>query len=98
MSSSKDYKTSKNTVDSILKELESEHITESDNVNHPAHYMGNIEVIDYIEDKLSTDQFEGYLVGNILKYLSRYQKKNGLEDLEKGQWYLNKLIKVKKNE
>ena len=64
----------------------------SDNVNHPIHYMGKVEVIDYIEDKRTPEQFEGYLVGNVMKYMSRYQKKNGLEDLKKGSWYLNKLI------
>lgn len=64
----------------------------SDNVNHPIHYIGKVEVIDYIEDKLTPEQFEGYLVGNVMKYMSRYQKKNGLEDLKKGSWYLNKLI------
>ena len=68
-----------------------------DNVNHPNHYLGNVEVIDYIEDKLTAEQFEGYLVGNVIKYLSRYQKKNGLEDLQKGRWYLNKLIETKEN-
>lgn len=65
-----------------------------DNVNHPAHYMGNVETIDYIEDKLTPEQFEGYLVGNVIKYMSRYQKKNGLEDLKKGWWYLNRLISL----
>lgn len=70
-------------------------MTKADNVNHPNHYLGKVEVIDYIEDKLSFEQFEGYLVGNIIKYISRYQKKNGLEDLKKGRWYLNKLIEVK---
>ena len=68
-----------------------------DMINHPKHYLGKIEVIDYIDDKLSPQQFEGYLLGNVIKYLSRYQKKNGLEDLKKGQWYLNKLITVKEN-
>lgn len=66
-----------------------------DNVNHPNHYLGKVEVINYIEDKLSLEQFEGYLAGNVIKYMSRYQKKNGLEDLKKGRWYLNKLIEVK---
>lgn len=70
-------------------------MTKNDNVNHPNHYLGKVEVIDYIEDKLSFDQFEGYLVGNVIKYMSRYQKKNGLEDLKKGRWYLDKLIEVK---
>ena len=73
-------------------------IYKPDNVNHPSHYLGNVEVIDYIQDKLTVDQFEGYLVGNVIKYMSRYQKKNGLEDLKKGRWYLNKLIEVKENE
>ena len=66
-----------------------------DNVNHPSHYTtGNIEVIDFIEDNLG-DGFEYYLVGNILKYMCRYRHKNGVEDLKKARWYLDKLIQVK---
>ena len=64
-----------------------------DNVNHPAHYnTGKIEVINYINDKLNYEEFTGYLTGNIIKYISRYKHKNGLEDLKKAQWYLNYLI------
>lgn len=66
-----------------------------DPVVRPEHYMGKIEVIDYIDDRLSQEQFEGYLVGNVLKYISRYEKKNGTEDLCKAQWYLDKLIEVR---
>lgn len=66
-----------------------------DNIN-PDHYkVGGIETIQYLEAKLTIDQLEGYLVGNILKYVSRYPFKNGLEDLEKARWYLNKLIEKK---
>ena len=66
---------------------------EHDNVNHPSHYtFGKIEVMDYIEDKLSDVECEGYFVGNIIKYVSRFRKKNGIEDLKKAQWYLNRLI------
>lgn len=66
---------------------------DNDNVNHPKHYnVGNIEVIHYIEDKLSYEEFTGYLTGNLIKYISRYKHKNGLEDLKKAQWYLNYLI------
>ena len=65
----------------------------ADNVNHPAHYnTGEIEVIKYIQDKLGYDGFVGYLNGNILKYISRWRFKNGLEDLRKAQWYLNYMI------
>jgi len=64
-----------------------------DIVNSPKHYADTkIETIDYIEDKLSLEAYEGYCVGNILKYLSRYKKKGGLTDLKKAHWYLNKLI------
>lgn len=61
-----------------------------DNVNRPAHYTyGNIEVIDYIRDKLTKEQFEGYCMGNVMKYVSRYRHKNGVEDLKKARVYLN---------
>ena len=41
-----------------------------------------------------TSGFDYYLQGNIVKYLWRYRYKNGVEDLKKAQWYLNKLIEV----
>ena len=66
-----------------------------DNINHPFHYCGSIETIDYIKDKLTPDCFEGFLAGNVIKYISRYGKKNGLEDLRKAEWYLKKLIRTK---
>ena len=69
-----------------------------DNVEHPSHYCrGGIECIDAIEASLGKDEFAGFLRGNIIKYIWRYKDKNGLEDLKKAQWYLNKLIEVVKN-
>ncbi len=65
-----------------------------DKVNSPSHYQGKVEVIDYIEDKLTKEGFQGYLEGNIIKYVSRYKKKNGVEDLKKCRWYLERLIKT----
>ena len=63
-----------------------------DNIN-PKYYdtESGIETIDVIE----AFNFN-YLEGNIFKYLSRYKKKNGIEDLKKCQWYLNKLIEKNK--
>lgn len=65
-----------------------------DVVNSPAHYnQGKFETIDVILDitkQLPGD--EGYLAGNIIKYLSRYHFKNGQEDLEKARWYTNRLL------
>jgi len=70
-----------------------------DNVNHPSHYgQGNIEAIEYIEDFLTTEEYIGYLRGNIAKYLHRFRYKNGKEDLKKAQWYLDRLIGVFKND
>ncbi len=65
-----------------------------DMVNSPAHYnKAGIETIDMIES-VTGDGFEAYLQGNILKYLCRYKYKNGVEDLRKANWYLNRLIKT----
>jgi len=67
----------------------------TDNVNNPSHYgNGQIECIDYLEDFMTTEEFIGYLRGNIGKYLHRWRYKNGLEDLRKAEWYLKKLIEV----
>ena len=68
---------------------------QKDMVNHPEHYnQYEIECIDAIK-AATGDGFEPYLQGNILKYLWRYNYKNGIEDLKKAQWYLSKLIEVK---
>jgi hypothetical protein len=65
-----------------------------DMVNSPEHYnKAGIETIDALEAML-TSGFDSYLQGNIVKYLWRYRYKNGVEDLKKAQWYLNKLIEV----
>jgi hypothetical protein len=65
-----------------------------DKVN-PSHYKnGKIECIDAIESATHyLTGFDGYCVGNIIKYVWRYDTKNGLEDLYKARWYLEKLIK-----
>ena len=69
-------------------------IANTDNVNHPQHYnQGKFECIDVIEEiTRPCNKFEAYLVGTILKYLWRFKFKNGLEDLKKSRWYLDKLI------
>tara|TARA_R110000796_G_scaffold151722_1_gene268249 strand:+ start:3956 stop:4213 length:258 start_codon:yes stop_codon:yes gene_type:complete len=65
-----------------------------DMVNSPSHYNeSGIECIDALQAMLGKD-FDAYLQGNIAKYLWRYRYKNGIEDLKKAQWYLNKLIEV----
>lgn len=67
-----------------------------DMVNHPPHYetsLPGIESIDIVEDfTKNLSGFEGFCEGNVLKYLCRWKDKNGLEDLKKAQWYMDKLV------
>lgn len=63
-----------------------------DNVNSPAHYMqGKVECIDAI---IAAGHGEGFCAGNAIKYLYRYDMKNGIEDVLKAQWYVNKLVEI----
>lgn len=66
----------------------------NDKVNHPSHYtQGCIECIDAIKAAvIGLNGIEAVCTGNILKYLWRWKFKNGLEDLKKARWYLDKLI------
>jgi hypothetical protein len=66
----------------------------NDPVEKPSHYTaGNIECIDAIKAATTQDEFEGFLRGNVLKYLWRCNlKSNKTEDLNKARWYLNRLI------
>ena len=64
-----------------------------DSVSHPAHYTGGgIECIDAMKSALTPDEFRGYLRGNAVKYLWRYDRKGEpVEDLRKAAWYLDRL-------
>ena len=64
-----------------------------DQINHPQHYnMTAFEAIDIIKASMTSEEFKGYLKGNILKYLIRYKHKGSPEvDLGKANWYLDKL-------
>ena len=58
-----------------------------DNIN-PTYYRKGIETTDYI-----VSHSMNYLEGNIIKYITRYKDKGGLEDIEKAEWYLARLKK-----
>ena len=68
----------------------------NDSVNHPSHYtQGGIECIDAIEAAVTgLIGIEAVLTAQIIKYIWRWKHKNGLEDLKKALWYLQKLIKT----
>lgn len=71
------------------------------NVDHPNHYQSEsgLEVIDVI--KAFTSELSGeeaFCIGNAIKYICRYSKKNGTEDLEKAKWYIDRVISIRKTE
>ena len=66
-----------------------------DVVNHPNHYtQGDIECIDAMKACAGTEALKHYCHLAAFKYLWRHERKNGLEDLKKAQWYLNKLVEL----
>lgn len=90
-----------------LPVIEEEHTPEPtqnakliDMVNRPPHYANRqIEVIDVMRDTMTHERFIGFLEGQVIRYLMRWDKKwNPEEDLEKAEWYLKELIKTVKGE
>lgn len=71
-----------------------EPVATNDNINHPSHYtQGGIECIDAIKAAtVGKTGIEAVCVANVVKYLWRYEEKNGLEDVKKARWYLERLI------
>ncbi|MDS3951555.1 DUF3310 domain-containing protein [Staphylococcus epidermidis] len=77
---------------SLPDENEETKKTLDDKVNHPSHYTyGDIEVINFIEQVTKDYKPElAFAIGNAIKYISRANRKNGKEDLDKARWYLNR--------
>ena len=66
----------------------------NDNVTRPAHYTqgGAVECIEAIRASMTPVEYQGYLKGNVQKYIWRWRHKGGVEDLKKAQVYLGWLI------
>ena len=68
-------------------------------INHPKRYAGGkYECIDVMTDVFGVDAVRNFCKLNAFKYLWREQQKNGVEDLKKAVWYLNKLIELSEGE
>jgi len=66
-----------------------------DVVNKPKHYhQGGFDAIYVIRQKFSLETLRGFFIGNIIKYILRFEHKNGVEDLKKARFYLDKLIEI----
>ena len=91
------YKNSEARLDgSHLKdtELNIEPENKPDVVAHPKHYtQGGIECIDALKAAtVGKRGIEAVCVANVIKYLWRYEEKNGIEDVRKAKWYIERLL------
>lgn len=67
----------------------------ADNVNHPSHYeTGKYQCIDVMEETQGKEAVKDFCICNAFKYIYSHRKKNGLEDVKKAVWYLNKYIEL----
>ena len=67
----------------------------ADNVNHPIHYeTGKFQCIDVMLETQGVDEVKVFCRCNAFKYLYRAKRKNGLEDMKKAIWYLNKYVEL----
>lgn len=67
----------------------------ADNVNHPAHYeTGKFECIEVMTEVMGKEAVADFCLCNAFKYLYRTKRKNGVEDIEKAQWYINKYLEL----
>lgn len=79
----------------VFSEGESDSTSTNDNVNHPSHYeTGNFERIDVMIETQGKEAVMDFCVCNAFKYIYRHNNKNGVEDIKKAKWYLDKYIEL----
>lgn len=85
----------KNYIYGVRKENDMVAKENTDAVNHPNHYAGGkFECIEVMLETQGKDAVKAFCICNAFKYLFRHEKKNGLEDIKKAAWYLNKYIEL----
>ena len=67
---------------------------DGEKVNHPAHYQGKHECIDEMVALFGVDAVIGFCKCNVHKYRFRADAKNGQEDRDKADWYMDKLMEL----
>lgn len=82
----------------LVSKSKDEDKDEVDMVNHPSHYeTGKYECIEVMVEALGADVVMHFCLGNAFKYLYRCRRKNGVEDIEKARWYLNKYLELQED-
>ena len=86
-------------IDINLKTDENDSVKSFDSVECPKHYTdGKYECIDVMLETQGKEATMNFCLCNAFKYLYRHNKKNGLEDIRKTQWYINKYIELEESE
>ena len=81
--------------DREIPEIDTNDPGASDNVNHPMHYeTGKFECIDVMVETQGVDAVKNFCLCNAFKYIYRTRRKNGLEDVKKALWYLEKYVEL----
>ena len=70
----------------------------AEKIDHPDHYQGGVECIDVMEQTQGRRAVQDFCICNAIKYLWRHKKKNGLEDIKKAIWYLNKFVEMEEKD
>ena len=71
----------------------------ADMVNHPTHYeTGKFESIEVMVETQGVEAVQDFCICNAFKYLYRHRRKNGKEDIEKAQWYINKYLELEEKD
>lgn len=73
-------------------------INDVDKIQPDYYHKGGIDVIGFMETKVSKDEMRGFFRGNVLKYVTRFHEKNGVDDLNKAKYYLERLIELEEKE
>ena len=69
-----------------------------DNVNHPSHYeTGKFECFDVMREVLGDNVVKDFCIANSFKYIYRHKRKNGVEDIKKAKWYIDKYLELEEN-
>jgi len=77
---------------------EVENATKKEAVNHPSHYQGKHECIDEMIALFGVEAVKHFCMCNVYKYRFRAANKNGQEDLDKADWYMDKLMELERKE
>lgn len=76
----------------VTRYIELNRVVPTETSSCPSHYDSEIQPKDFMKSNFTSEEYEGFLKGNIIKYVSRYKQKDGIKDLKKAIDYLNWLI------